>query len=158
MRCPTCAVDDDRVVDSRPAADGTAIRRRRECLGCGGRFTTFERVELPVLHVRKRSGVAVPFDRQKVLDGMARAASQREPSEALQRAAVAVEARQRELGTAEVTTEQVGLEVLAQLHDIDTVAYVRFASVYRDFQDTQDFEQELVRLRKDQPPKPVEPS
>ena len=155
MRCPTCGVDDDRVVDSRPTPGAEAVRRRRECRACGERFTTFERVELPELEVRKRSGVMVPFSWQKVLDGMSRAAKGRVHQAELERAATAVERALRELGQREVTSEQVGLQVLAQLRELDEVAYVRFASVYKNFQGPEDFEQELHSLRKDAPPKGV---
>jgi transcriptional repressor NrdR len=153
VRCPGCGSDDDRVVDSRPAPSGDAIRRRRECRYCGLRFTTFERVELPVLAVRKRSGAVVPFERERVLDGMARAAKGRVVAAALEDAAAAVERELRALGRREVSSEQVGLQVLAQLRDLDDVAYVRFASVYKDFQGPEDFELELSSLRKDAPPK-----
>lgn len=159
MRCPNCGVDDDRVVDSRLSPDGWAVRRRRECRACSLRFTTFERVELPDLLVRKRSGALRPFSRERVLDGMARAAKGRVDNEALESAANAVERSLRQTGQGEVTSEQVGLQVLAQLRELDPVAYVRFASVYKDFQGPEDFEQELSTLRKEAPPKepPVEP-
>lgn len=153
MRCPICGSDDDRVVDSRPVPVGDAIRRRRECRACGHRFTTFERIELPELLVRKRSGTVSPFSRAKVLEGMSRAAKSRVPAADLDRASAAVEAALRDLGSSEVTSEQVGLQVLTQLRDLDPVAYVRFASVYKDFQGPEDFEQELSVLRKDAPPK-----
>ena len=153
MRCPGCGVDDDRVVDSRSALAGDAIRRRRECRACSLRFTTFERVELPELLVRKRSGQLSPFDRSRVLDGMARAAKGRVELPALESAAAEVERELRALGTREVSSEQVGLQVLQQLRDLDDVAYVRFASVYKDFQGPEDFELELSSLRKDAPPK-----
>lgn len=153
MRCPGCGTDDDRVVDSRPAAAGDAIRRRRECHGCGLRFTTFERVELPELVVRKRSGIVVPFERARVLDGMARAAKGRVALPELEDAAAAVERDLRALGRRELTSEQVGLQVLARLRALDEVAYVRFASVYKDFQGPEDFELELSTLRKEAPPK-----
>jgi transcriptional repressor NrdR len=153
VRCPTCGAYDDRVVDSRPSGDGEAIRRRRECAGCGGRFTTFERVELPDLLVRKRNGTLASFSRTKVLDGMQRSAKDRIPLDELERASFAVERGLRELGVREVTSEQVGLQVLASLRDLDPVAYVRFASVYKDFQGPEDFEKELHSLRKEAPPK-----
>jgi transcriptional repressor NrdR len=153
VRCPVCGSDDDRVVDSRPVPVGDAIRRRRECRSCGHRFTTFERIELPELLVRKRSGTVSPFSRAKVLEGMSRAAKSRVPAADLDRASVAVEAALRDLGVAEVSSEQVGLQVLAQLRELDPVAYVRFASVYKDFQGPEDFEKELSVLRKDAPPK-----
>jgi len=153
VRCPGCGTDDDRVVDSRPASGGDAIRRRRECQGCGLRFTTFERAELPELLVRKRSGAVMHFDRSRVLDGMARAAKGRVTAPVLEDAAAAVERDLRALGGRELTSEQVGLQVLAQLRELDEVAYVRFASVYKDFQGPEDFELELSTLRKDAPPK-----
>ncbi|MFA9431190.1 transcriptional regulator NrdR [Egicoccus sp. AB-alg2] len=158
MRCPECGLDDDKVVDSRPTPDGAAIRRRRECRACGVRFTTFERVELPELLVRKRSGVVTPFSRQKVLDGMARAAKGRVPQEDLEVAAARVEQQLRAAGGREVTSEQVGLKVLGQLHELDDVAYVRFASVYKDFQGPEDFEEALLTLRKEAPPKAPDPA
>ncbi len=154
MRCPSCGADDDRVVDSRPSTGGDAIRRRRECRSCSLRFTTFERVELPELLVRKRSGSVAPFDRTKVLDGMARAAKGRIDPETLATAAAQVEFSLRETHAREVSSEQVGLQVLSHLRELDEVSYVRFASVYRDFQHPEDFEQELSRLRKEAPPKP----
>lgn len=153
MRCPACGNSEDRVVDSRPSEAGESIRRRRECLTCGGRFTTFERIERPELLVRKRSGHILPFARSKVLDGMVRAAKGRIAAEQLEQAAAAVETAIRDLGQPEVASEQVGLQVLAQLRDLDEVTYVRYASVYKDFQDTEDFMQELSGLRKEAPPK-----
>ena len=153
MRCPTCGTDDDRVVDSRPATGGEAIRRRRECASCDSRFTTFERIELPELHVRKRGGVLTAFSRDKVLDGMAKAAKGRVEAEELELAAASVERSLRASGEREVTSEQVGLTVLSHLRDLDPVAYVRFASVYKDFQGPEDFEKELHSLKKDEPPK-----
>jgi transcriptional repressor NrdR len=153
VRCPSCGADDDRVVDSRPSTNGDAIRRRRECRSCGLRFTTFERIELPELLVRKRSGVVAPFDRTKVLDGMARAAKGRIAAQTLETAATHVEFALRETHAREVSSEQVGLQVLNHLRGLDEVSYVRFASVYRDFQHPEDFELELSRLRKGAPPK-----
>ncbi|MGH3441341.1 MAG: transcriptional regulator NrdR [Nitriliruptorales bacterium] len=148
MRCPSCGEDDDRVVDSRPASEGEAIRRRRECGVCGLRYTTFERVELPELVVLKSSGTTEAFDRAKVREGIARAAKGRIEPEAVERAAAAVETALRANGARQATSEQVGLHVLGQLRDLDEVAYVRFASVYKDFQGPEDFEKELKSLRK----------
>jgi len=156
VKCPECGTDDDRVVDSRPAEDGAAIRRRRECNACTTRFTTFERLELSPLLVRKRSGAALPFDRAKVLDGMARASKGRIDHDVLVGAAAAVEANLRAVGRREVTSEMVGIEVLGQLRGHDTVAYMRFASVYKDFQEAEDFEAELSSLRKAAPPKDLD--
>lgn len=154
MRCPECGQDDDHVVDSRPQPGGEAIRRRRECRACGGRFTTFERVERRPLLVRKRSGALVPFEPARVLEGMARAAKDRVERPLLERAAAEVERAVRDAGRREVTSEQVGLQVLARLRDLDEVTYVRYASVYKDFQRPEDFEEELSELRKELPPKP----
>lgn len=156
MRCPICSVDNDRVVDSRPADGGSAVRRRRECLGCRRRFTTFERVELPVLEVRKRSGALVRFSRDRVRDGMARAAKGRIPAAEIDLAAAEVERALRDLNVSEVSSEQVGLQVLVKLRELDQVAYVRFASVYKNFQDAEDFASELSSLRKAVPPKTVQ--
>lgn len=153
MRCPHCAGDDDRVVDSRPSPDGSSIRRRRECNVCRQRFTTFERAELPTLMVVKRSGMAAAFSREKLLEGMARAAKDRIPLDDLQHAAFEVEARLRGQDAEVVSSEEVGLAVLAHLRELDPVAYVRFASVYKNFQGPEDFESELSVLRKDAPPK-----
>src|SRR5438445_11152178 len=128
MRCPACTSLDDKVVDSRDADDGSTTRRRRECLACGRRFTTYERVEEVVLVVAKRSGSREPFDRAKIVAGL-RAAAKGRPldDEALESVALDVEERMRlDLG-AEVTSEQVGLAVLDRLRDLDQVAYVRFA-------------------------------
>ncbi len=152
MRCPACGEHEDHVVDSRPAEEGAAIRRRRECASCQTRFTTFERIEQQPLMVRKRSGAVVPFERTKVLEGMARAAESRVAGPELAEAATQVEQRLRAADGAEVTSEQVGLQVLRELRELDQVAYVRFASVYKDFQGPEDFEKELHSLRKEQPP------
>ena len=148
MRCPGCGADEDRVVDSRPASAGDAIRRRRECRGCGLRFTTFERIELPELVVRKRSGAVRAFDRQKVLDGMAGAAKGRVAAEVLEAAAAQVERTVRAEHDHEVDSEQIGFEVLAALRELDPVAYVRFASVYKNFDVAADFQSELELLKK----------
>lgn len=154
VRCPECGQDDDHVVDSRPQPDGEAIRRRRECRACGSRFTTFERIERPPLLVRKRSGALVPFEVARVLDGMARAAKDRIGRSVLEQSAADIERTLRAAGRREVTSEQVGLQVLARLRDLDEVTYVRYASVYKDFQRPEDFEEELSELRKELPPKP----
>jgi transcriptional repressor NrdR len=154
VRCPDCGQDDDHVVDSRPQPGGEAIRRRRECLRCGGRFTTFERIERRPLLVRKRSGAVVPFEASRVLDGMARAAKDRVERSVLEETASDIERTLRASGRREVTSEQVGLQVLARLRDLDEVTYVRYASVYKDFQRPEDFEEELSELRKELPPKP----
>jgi transcriptional repressor NrdR len=153
VRCPTCSNDDDKVVDSRTADDGSAIRRRRECLGCGHRFTTFERYEELPLVVVKRSGERVPFDRQKVAAGIAAAAKGRPvPPERVEEEAAALEDGFR-LAGGEIPSEQIGLAVLDRLRDLDQVAYVRFASVYKGFDDPADFEREIGLLTKSTAPK-----
>jgi transcriptional repressor NrdR len=153
VRCPWCLIDDDRVVDSRLAEDGAAIRRRRECLGCGRRFTTFERVEEVPLWVHKRSGLREPFDRGKIVEGV-RAACKNRPvtEEALQQLGSSVEEALR-AGSPEPTTQQVGLAVLEQLKALDEIAYVRFASVYKGFEDLGDFQREVGLLAKTTEPK-----
>ena len=147
------AVDDDRVVDSRLADEGVAIRRRRECLGCGRRFTTFERVEEQPLWVIKRSGLREPFDRSKLVAGV-RAACKNRPvtDEMLQDLAQRVEESLRGVST-EPSSQQVGVAVLEQLKATDDVAYVRFASVYKGFEDLGDFQREVGLLTKTTEPK-----
>ena len=153
MRCPACARLDDKVVDSRQAEDGVTIRRRRQCLVCGQRFTTFERVEEVILMIVKRSGDRVPFDRSKVVDGIASAAKGR-PVSASTIAAIAAELEdQFRLVGPEVHSEQVGLAVLERLRELDQVAYVRFASVYKGFDDAADFQREIRLLTKATAPK-----
>ncbi len=154
MRCPWCDADDDRVVDSRPADTGGAIRRRRECAACGRRFTTYERIEEVGLVVRKRDGLKEPFDRDKVEAGIRKALAGRPvPNLQIDQMVDRIELRLRRKGP-EVTTRQVGTEVLATLQRVDEVAYLRFASVYKDFQGITDFERELdLMLEKKEPAK-----
>ena len=143
MRCPWCGEANDRVIDSRTAEAGIAIRRRRECLRCGRRFTTFERVEEARLVVVKRDGAKEPFDRAKVVAGVMKAIKNRPVNdEQVTRLADRVEETLRRKGPV-VTTQEVGLEVLRLLRPLDDVAYIRFASVYKDFQELTDFEREL---------------
>lgn len=151
MRCPACGNDDDKVVDSRAVDDGGAIRRRRECIVCGRRFTTFERFEEAALVVLKRSGEREPFDRAKVVGGI-RAASKNRPIEPehMESLALDIEETMR-LDGAEVTTQQVGLAVLERLRVLDDVAYVRFASVYKGFEDLGDFEREVALTKATEP-------
>jgi transcriptional repressor NrdR len=151
VRCPACGNDDDRVIDSRSSRDGRAIRRRRAC-SCGHRFTTFERLANEFV-VRKRSGELVPFDRGRIAEGIVRAADDRIDLQQVTAMTLRVEEALRAANDQSVTSEQVGLEVLAQLRAVDEVAYMRFASVYKGFQGPEDFEQELLVLRKDVPPK-----
>jgi transcriptional repressor NrdR len=148
-----CSSLDDKVVDSRLADDGAAIRRRRECLGCNRRFTTFERLEEAPLMVTKRSGDRVPFDRAKIIAGVVSAAKNRPvgEAEAVQLAAD-VEEEMRLLGP-EVTSQDVGIAVLAHLEALDHVAYLRFASVYKGFEDITDFQREVAVLAKSTEPK-----
>ncbi len=156
MRCPYCSTDKDRVVDSRAADDGAAVRRRRECRACGQRFSTYERAEQSALVVRKRNGMVEPYDRSKVLAGVAKATKNLEvDTEDVRRTAAGVEGRLRALGTREVGSEAVGAEVLAGLRELDHVAYVRFASVYKGFTSPDDFRRELASLEKAAPPKPA---
>ena len=155
MRCPTCLSIDDKVVDSRLADEGVAIRRRRECLGCGRRFTTFERIEEVALVVLKRSGLREPFRRAKIVAGVASAAKNRPVRpEQLENLAADVEESLRLEGS-EVTSDRVGAIVLERLRALDEVAYVRFASVYKGFDDLGDFEREVSALSKaDEPDEP----
>ncbi|MGZ6968585.1 MAG: transcriptional regulator NrdR, partial [Acidimicrobiia bacterium] len=144
---------DDKVVDSRVADDGEAIRRRRECVGCGRRFTTYERIDPLPLTVTKRSGVKEPFDRAKLARGIAHAVAGRPvPDGAVEAIAADLEEQLREIGP-EVPSEAVGLGVLERLRSLDPVSYMRFASVYKGFEDVADFERELVLLQKTTAPK-----
>jgi len=146
MNCPYCEHGETKVVDSRVAGKG-AIRRRRECLLCGQRMTTFERVEQAPLHVVKRDGARQPFDSQKLLAGLVRACVKRPvPLAEIERAAVRIEAELRNGVGDEVGSSAIGEEALRVLRDLDLVADVRFASVYRDFQDVEEFERELELL------------
>ncbi|MFN0028622.1 MAG: transcriptional regulator NrdR [Acidimicrobiales bacterium] len=146
MRCPLCALDDSRVVDSRAAEEGSAIRRRRVCSACGYRFTTFERLEARPLRVRKRGGQRVAYERRKLEAGLVAATKGRPVAmEVLERIVAEIEAMVR---TAEliITTEEIGLAVLERLRAHDQVSYLRFASVYKGFDDVADFERELRLL------------
>lgn len=154
VRCPACANVDDKVVDSRMAEDGTTIRRRRECLGCGRRFTTFERVDEAPIVVVKRSGDRLPFDRDKIVGGL-RAAAKNRPvaDQQLLDLAQAIEDGLRGEGRDVVSSESIGLQVLERLRDVDQVAYLRFASVYKVFEEPADFARELRLLTKGTAPK-----
>jgi transcriptional repressor NrdR len=150
VTCPYCEHGETKVVDSRVAGKG-AIRRRRECLLCSQRFTTFERIEETPLFVVKRDGSRQPFDRSKVMAGLVRACTKRPVSlEQVERAVAMIESRLRNGIREEVESQAIGEQALAVLRDLDRVAYVRFASVYRDFQDVEEFEQELDRLEETQ--------
>jgi transcriptional repressor NrdR len=153
VRCQYCATDDDKVVDSRPADEGAAVRRRRECLGCGRRFTTYERVEEVGPVVVKRSGAREPFEVAKLRAGIERAVAGSAIDPAAVGAVVAeVEERVRAAGP-EVTSEWLGLTVLERLRVLDPVSYIRFASVYKGFDDLGDFEREVGELQKTTAPK-----
>jgi transcriptional repressor NrdR len=144
MRCPRCKKDDDRVVDSRAASDGVVIRRRRECLGCFLRYTTYERIEETPLRVVKKSGERVRFDRERIFAGMVRACEKLPVSiEELEAATARVEARCQEEHDREVESSVVGTMVMEELRRLNQVAYVRFASVYREFKDVTQFLDEL---------------
>ncbi len=150
MRCPACATDDTRVVDSRAADEGAAIRRRRNCVGCGYRFTTFERLEARLLHVRKRSGQRVPFERRKIVAGLAAATKGRPVgADAVERMAQEIEELARRADPP-MTTEDIGRAVLERLRNHDQVAYLRFASVYKGFDAGADFARELRLLEASQ--------
>lgn len=147
MHCPTCGCDESKVVDSRPSESNEAIRRRRECVRCGTRFTTYERREELPLVVVKRDGRREPFDRQKVMRGLVAATVKRDLDVAQLDALIdGVENGLRDRGVSEVASGCLGEMVLVRLRDIDRVAYVRFASVYRDFKDIDEFSEELRRL------------
>jgi transcriptional repressor NrdR len=150
VTCPYCEHGETKVVDSRVAGKG-AIRRRRECLLCSQRFTTFERIEETPLFVVKRDGSRQPFDRSKLMAGLVRACTKRPVSlEQVERAVAMIESRLRNGIREEIDSQAIGDEALVVLRDLDRVAYVRFASVYRDFQDVEEFEQELDRLEETQ--------
>ena len=147
MYCPFCRHPDSRVIDSRTAEDGAAIRRRRSCPACGRRFTTQETV---ILMVAKRSGVTEPFNRDKIVRGVQRACQGRPVSEdQLAILAQRVEDAIRSRGSSEVPSHEVGLAILGPLRDLDEVAYLRFASVYRGFESLSDFEEEIAGLRRE---------
>jgi transcriptional repressor NrdR len=157
VRCPYCANEEDKVVDSRVAEEGRAIRRRRECLACNRRFTTFERSEETPLLIVKRSGAEEPFNRQKIVDGLISACKNRPVTlEAIESLAEDVEETMRSASRGPVPTAEIGREVLERLRELDDVAYLRFASVYKDFQELNDFERELGLLLKKLPPKGAE--
>ncbi|HSK06504.1 MAG TPA: transcriptional regulator NrdR [Acidimicrobiia bacterium] len=145
MLCPVCGSPDTRVIDSRPAESGQAIRRRRECEGCAQRFTTYERVE-PQLMVRKRDGRLEQFSTAKLVAGISAALADRPVSDSsIRRLGEEVETSLR-VGGGQVSSEDIGAQVLARLRALDEVAYLRFASVYKDFQDAADFEKEVAAL------------
>ncbi len=147
MKCPFCGNIEDKVIDSRTSKEGDAIRRRRECLKCGKRFTSYERVEDVVPMVVKKDGRREPFDRPKILKGLEKACEKRPVSvEALEGVVDSIEKKLIGLGVKEIPSTWVGEEVMSSLRDIDKVAYVRFASVYRQFKDINEFMNEVKTL------------
>ncbi|MEK4627665.1 MAG: transcriptional regulator NrdR [Solibacillus sp.] len=147
MRCPACQYNGTRVVDSRPVDDNKEIRRRRECESCGFRFTTFEKIEETPLIVVKKEGSREEFSREKVLRGLIRACEKRPvPLEQLEEIVLSIEKELRRIGNAEVRSEDVGEMVMDHLAKVDEVAYVRFASVYRQFKDITVFIEELKEI------------
>jgi len=150
MRCPFCNHQEDRVVDSRLTKEGGSIRRRRECLQCKGRFTTYERIEEVLPLVVKKDGRREPFDRHKILQGLKKACEKRPIGiTTMEEVVDQIEKKAQEMGVKEVPSGQMGELVMEALHKLDQVAYVRFASVYRDFKDINEFMEELKDLLKD---------
>ena len=149
MRCPRCGLMETRVLETRTASEGRVIRRRRECPGCMNRFTTYERLEdRPVLWIVKKSGQREAFDREKLLKGLAKACEKLPvPLEHIEEAVSRIEETLRETGQGEVSSMAVGSLAMKELRDIHKVAYVRFASVYREFTDVSSFVEEISRLR-----------
>ena len=147
MKCPYCSYLESKVIDSRPAEEGTSIRRRRECLSCQKRFTTYEIVERVPLIVVKRDGSRQAFDKSKLINGMVRACEQR-PVTMAQIEHIADEIEQELQGSLEreIATQEIGEMVMTRLKDVDEVAYVRFASVYRSFKDINTFMEELSKI------------
>ena len=147
MHCPFCSAEDTKVIDSRPVTDGEAVRRRRECLTCGERYTTFETAELVMPHLIKRDGRREPFDEEKLRYGLSKALEKRPVSvDEIETSLNHIKHRMRSTGERELPSLQVGEEVMTELRALDPVAYVRFASVYRDFQDLSEFADEIQKL------------
>lgn len=150
MRCPFCKKDNDKVIDSRTASDGHVVRRRRECLECGRRFTTYERMEDVPIRVVKKDGRRVPFDRKKVLNGIIKACEKRPISvESMEKIVDTVESEIHSFFDREVPSKFIGEMVMKELKVMDEVAYVRFASVYRAFKDVNEFFNELKPMLKE---------
>jgi transcriptional repressor NrdR len=147
MRCPYCGNEDTQVKDSRPTEDNTSIRRRRFCTACGGRFTTFERVQLRELTIIKKSGRRVPFDRDKLMRSV-QIAMRKRPVEQdrIERMVSGIVRRLESMGESEIPSETIGKLIMEGLSSLDPVAYVRFASVYKNFREARDFEEFLGEL------------
>jgi transcriptional repressor NrdR len=151
VHCPFCGADDTKVIDSRLVADGDQVRRRRECQTCGERFTTFETAELVMPRIVKRDGIREPFNEEKLRSGLLRALEKRPVStEEIEAGIARIMHRLRSSGERELPSRMVGEEVMRELRQMDGVAYVRFASVYRDFQDVSEFQEEIRKLTKGQ--------
>jgi transcriptional repressor NrdR len=153
MRCPKCGGQDDKVIDSRASREGSVIRRRRECLGCENRFTTYEEIEREVLVVVKRDGRREPFSKEKLLSGMTRACQKRPVSaDVLTESSEVITDEITERFDREVPAKEIGERVMRALRTLDAVAYVRFASIYREFQEIGEFVDEVNRLTTQPPP------
>jgi len=158
MRCPQCGNLDDKVIDSRQARDGSSIRRRRECLACHTRFTTYEELERVEMRVVKRDGRNEPLDRHKLYSSLSKACEKRPVSSSIIESAVTDILQQLEAGAnREVPTQKIGVLVMDRLHQIDPIAYVRYASVYRQFQEIGDFIEEIQSLEKRTISTPAQP-
>jgi len=158
VKCPRCGHGDDKVVDSRVSREGEVIRRRRECLSCRRRYTTYERIEEELPLVVKRDGRREPFDRQKILSGILKACEKRPVSYAtIQRMVDTLEGEIQASGEKEISSIQIGERVMAALLELDDVAYVRFASVYRQFKDISQFVEEIKTLISESPERPPKP-
>jgi len=154
MKCPFCKADDDRVVDSRASADGFAIRRRRECLSCSRRYTTYERIEESPIRVIKKDGSREPFERRKILAGLMRACEKRPVSiDTLDEIVSRIEHQVTEQFDREVPSKFIGRLVMREIRKVDQVAFVRFASVYRDFKDVTEFMDEIRPMLEGNEPK-----
>ena len=148
MRCPFCANSQDRVVDSRESREGDVIRRRRECVGCGRRFTSYEKIESMPFQVVKRDQRREPYDREKLMRGLQVACRKRPiPQDELERVADNIEASMHDSGEREISSQRLGTMVMERLRRLDAIAYVRFASVYRRFEDVEAFVKELHQLK-----------
>ena len=155
MRCPFCASMETKVIDSRLASEGMQVRRRRECIDCGDRFTTYESAELVMPRIVKSDGTREPFNQEKLLNGVLRALEKRPVStESVESAISHIQHRLQSCGEREIPSRQLGEWVMQALRNLDQVAYVRFASVYRSFQDVSEFRDEIERL--EQEPSPEE--
>lgn len=149
MRCPFCGSMDTKVIDSRLASEGMQVRRRRECIDCGDRFTTYESAELVMPRIVKTDGTREPFNQEKLLTGILRALEKRPvETESVESAISHIQHRLQSCGEREIPSRQLGEWVMQELRNLDQVAYVRFASVYRSFQDVSEFREEIERLER----------